>query len=560
MLTFKETGLPLEILNAIEDLGYEKPTPIQEKAIPAILASNQDLILLAQTGTGKTAAFGLPLVHQTNTESRDVQSLVLCPTRELCMQITRDLESFAKYYRDLDVVAVYGGAPIVNQMRALKKGCQIVVGTPGRILDLIRRKALDLSHVRVLVLDEADEMLNMGFQEDLDLILSETPADKQNLLFSATMPPEIARITKKYMNKPGEITVGDRNSGAANVRHEYYMVHAKDRYEALRRFVDLNPAIYGIVFCRTRQDTRDIARKMIQDGYNADALNGEMSQAARDQVMDKFRTKQIRILVATDVAARGLDVDDLTHVVNFELPTDLEVYIHRSGRTGRAGKNGISVSIIHTRESHKIRSLEKMSGKQFERKPVPTGPEICERRLFNFVDTVEHSTVDKSQIESMLPTIHKKLDWLTKEELIERFVSVELQQLMTAYKNAADLNIPERSKNERTKKESQGRLTFKAFELNIGFKHNLSASRLIGIINELMPRKRVRIGKIDIKKKFSIFEIEDEFAQEMEAAFKGYDFEGTQVILQTPRFNVYKPDRPANFPKKKFYKFPGSKR
>ncbi|HAW82313.1 MAG TPA: DEAD/DEAH box helicase, partial [Balneola sp.] len=415
MPTFKELGLKQELLDAVEKLGFTQPTKVQELAIPTILESQRDLIALAQTGTGKTGAFGLPSLHQIDTNSDDVQVLVLSPTRELAIQIARDLKDFAKYQKAVKTVAVYGGANISTQIKALRNGCQVVIGTPGRMLDLINRKQLDVRNVRTLVLDEADEMLNMGFQDDLDAILKDTPKEKQTLLFSATMPKGIAKIAKKYMNNPEEIEVGERNAGAKNVEHHYYMVHAKNRFEALKRVTDMNPDIYGIIFCRTRRETAEIASKLNKDGYDVDLLNGDLSQAQRDDVMDRFRTKDLQLLVATDVAARGLDVNELTHVINYNLPDDLEVYIHRSGRTGRAGNSGISISIIHTRETGRIRALEKMSGKDFIKKEVPSGEEICGIRMLNLIDTVKETKVNEEQMAKFLPEALEKLADLERD-------------------------------------------------------------------------------------------------------------------------------------------------
>ncbi|RLD83641.1 MAG: ATP-dependent helicase, partial [Bacteroidetes bacterium] len=445
MITFKETELNPEILKALDELGFVNPTPIQEKTIPHLLSSERDLVGFAQTGTGKTAAFGLPIIHQIDTKSKNVQAIILSPTRELCVQIAQDITNYAKYTKGLNVVAVYGGTSIDTQIRSLKKGAQIVVGTPGRTLDLIKRKKLKLSTVEYLVLDEADEMLTMGFKDDLDAILEGTPAEKQTLLFSATMPKEIANIAKKYMKDSVEISAGKKNIGAENVNHIYYMVNARDRYLALKRIADINPKIYGIVFCRTRRETKEVAEKLMGDGYNADALHGDLSQAQRDYVMSRFRTKKLQLLVATDVAARGLDVTDLTHIINYNLPDDLEVYIHRSGRTGRAGKKGISISIIHSRETGKIRMIQKKVGKTFEHIPVPSGKEICGKQLYNLIDKVEKIEVDESQIEQFLPEIYKKLDWLSREELIKHFVSAEFNRFLAYYKNAPDLNVSSKS-------------------------------------------------------------------------------------------------------------------
>jgi len=423
MITFKETGLNQDILKALDELGFENPTPIQEKTIPHLLSEEQDLIGFAQTGTGKTAAFGLPVIQKIDTDSKKTQAIILSPTRELCVQIAKDLDNYSKYTKGLSVAAVYGGASIDQQVRSLNKGAQIVVGTPGRTLDLIKRKKLKLSTVRFLILDEADEMLTMGFKDDLDAILEGTPDDKQTLLFSATMPKEIAAIAKKYMKDAIEISAGKKNIGAENVNHVYYMVNARDRYLALKRIADINPKIYGIVFCRTRRETKEVAEKLMADGYNADALHGDLSQAQRDYVMNRFRVKNLQLLVATDVAARGLDVTDLSHIINYNLPDDLEVYIHRSGRTGRAGKKGVCLTIIHSRETGKIKMIQKKVGKPFEHAPVPSGKEICGKQLYNLIDKIEKIEVDNSQIDQFLPEIYKKLEWLSREDLIKHFVS-----------------------------------------------------------------------------------------------------------------------------------------
>jgi len=538
-MTFKETGLHEDILRATSELGFEEPTPIQEKIIPLILDTEDDLIALAQTGTGKTAAFGLPLIQMTDMDSDRVQTIVLCPTRELCMQITKDLTNYSKYTEGFETVAVYGGADIKNQIRALKDGCQVVVGTPGRVMDLINRKALKLSAIKWLVLDEADEMLNMGFKEDLDVILAETPSHKRTFLFSATMPGEIAAIARKYMDHPKEISVGSKNQGAENVRHEYYTVHAKDRYLALKRIVDIYPNIYGIVFCRTRQITKEVADKLMTDGYNADALHGDLSQAQRDYVMNRFRLRQLQLLVATDVAARGLDVNDLTHIINYDLPDDNEIYIHRTGRTARAGKSGIAISIIHTREVRKIKDIERMTGKRFEAKKVPTGVEICEKQLFNLVDRVENVEVDDAQIEQFLPVIYKKLDWLSREELIKHFVSVEFNRFLAYYKNTPDLShetgYREEGRSDYKKKPGKGSYT--RFHINIGLSQGVNPARLIGLINEQTRNRNIPVGKIDLLKNFSFFEVEKRYEDEIKKAFKGAFFDGIKVHL-----DIAKPD------------------
>ena len=485
MILFDEMGLDDSLLKAVEELGFEKPTPIQEKVIPKILIDKSDLVAQAQTGTGKTAAFGLPLIQMADLTNGDIQSLILCPTRELCIQISNDLRKYATHIEGFRVISVYGGANIETQIRNLKKGGQIVVGTPGRVRDLIKRKILKIKKIDWLILDEADEMLTMGFKEELDAILEGTPSDKQTLLFSATMPKEIRRIADTYMNQPDEISVGLKNVGADNVKHEYYISHARNRYEVLKRIADINPQIYGIVFCRTRQETKDVADKFMNDGYNADALHGDLSQSQRDFVMNRFRNRHLQMLIATDVAARGLDVNDLTHVINYNLPDDLEAYIHRSGRTGRAGKSGISISILNTRDSRKVKDLEKITNKPFTRKMIPGGKEICKKQVFNLVDKVEKVELNEGQIEEFLPEIHKKLEWLNREDLIKHFVSIEFNRFLSYYKNAQDLNVEFgnsnkknegfRRKNESTRSSKKG---FTRFYINLGTKNNLSASQI----------------------------------------------------------------------------------
>lgn len=530
METFIESGLRPEIMQAIDQLGFDTPTPVQQETIPVILGSQTDLVALAQTGTGKTAAFGLPIIHLTDLSSTEIQTLVLCPTRELCMQITSDLGKYSAYLKKFKVTAVYGGASIETQIKALKKGTHAVVGTPGRVLDLIRRNVLKLNHIHWLVLDEADEMLNMGFKEDLDTILAQTPEKRQTLLFSATMPKEIAQIAARYMKDPIEISIGKRNAGAENVRHEYYMVHSRDRYLALKRIVDMNPSIYGIVFCRTRQETKEVADKLMQDGYNADALHGDLSQAQRDYVMNRFRIKNLQLLVATDVAARGIDVTDLTHIINYNLPDDLEIYIHRSGRTGRAGKSGVSISIIHTRETGRIADLERMTRKSFERKKVPGGKEICEKQLFNLVDRVEKTEVD-SQIEQFLPVIYKKLEWLTREELIKHFVSVEFNQFLIYYKDAVDLNVQGKEHSSHSRERGKQK-SYTRFFINLGSKSGIDPIGIISLINKKTKGSRVEIGKIDIMKTFSFFEVESRFDQDIQNAFRKTDYNGIPVKVE----------------------------
>jgi ATP-dependent RNA helicase DeaD len=546
-MTFEETGLREEIIRATNELGFTKPTPIQEKMIPLVLESTKDLIALAQTGTGKTAAFGLPLIHLTDMNLQTVQTIVLCPTRELCMQITGDMEKYARYVRNFKTVAVYGGADIRNQMKALKTGCQVVVGTPGRVMDLIKRKVLQLSYIKWLVLDEADEMLNMGFKEDIDTILAETPKEKRTLLFSATMPKEIALIARKYMESPEEVSVGNKNQGAENVRHEFYMVHAKDRYSALKRIADIYPNIYGIIFCRTRQITREVAEKLMTDGYNADALHGDLSQAQRDYVMNRFRLKQLQLLVATDVAARGLDVNDLTHIINYDLPDDNEIYIHRTGRTARAGKSGIAISIIHTREGRKIKDIEKITGKRFEQKRVPTGEEICEKQLFNLIDRVEKVDVDDNRIEHFLPVIYKKLEWLSREDLIKHFVSVEFNRFLTYYKNTPDLNVAQAEDRDRGRSRNKQMVTFR---ISAGYQHGLNATNLIGLINDQTRNRSIQIGKISMGQKSSFFEVDKESQQEISKSFQNAKFEGVKVKVEIAN-NENRDKHPAPYSGKK---------
>ena len=549
------------MLKAIEEMGFETPTPIQEKTIPLILNDHTDIVALAQTGTGKTAAFGLPVIQQIFTDNKSTQALVLCPTRELCLQITKDLNNFSKYQGNINILAVYGGSSINDQIRQLEKGAHIVVATPGRAVDLINRKKLKLNTINWLVLDEADEMLSMGFKDDLDTILSGTPEDKQTLLFSATMPKEIANIARKYMHKPVEVSVGKTNQGAENVSHEYFLVHARDRYEALKRIADVNPKVYGIVFCRTRAETKEVADNLIRDGYNADALHGDLSQEMRDIVMNRFRNRRLQILVATDVAARGLDVNDLTHVINYNLPDDPEIYIHRSGRTGRAGKKGISISIIHLKEKGKLKDIERMLNKKMELKPVPTGRDICEKQLFNLVDKVENVEVNTTNIEDYLQVIYKKLEWLDRESLIKHFVSVEFNRFLAAYENAPDLNVDTSKNNDRnvegkvrgkrserdTKWDRESGfggknnfarhrdVTFSRMFMNIGKSDRMDKRTIINMINETLPGKSVEIGEIEVLRNFSFFEIDRRFEFDVQKAFKQVEFKGKRIGLEVAK-------------------------
>ena len=538
MDNFKATQLHTEILKAISEMGFQTPTPIQAKTIPHLMSSNQDLIATAQTGTGKTAAFGLPSIHLTNIKYKDTQTLVLCPTRELCIQIAKDLAKYSKYLNGINILAVYGGSDIRAQIKSLNKGAHIVIGTPGRTKDLIKRKKLNIGHIARIILDEADEMLTMGFKEDLEMILSHTPKEKQTLLFSATMSQKVVAITQSYMNDPLKIAAAQMNITAENVKHVYYMVNAKERYEVIKRIADINPNIYGIVFCRTRRETKDVANKLMNDGYNADTLNGDLTQAERDEVMGRFRKRQLQLLVATDVAARGLDVDDLSHIINFNLPDDFEIYVHRSGRTGRAGKKGISIAILHTREMRKIREIEKRTKISFSHKDVPTGMDICKTRLLSLIDKVENVDVDEQQIAQFMPDIYKKLEWLERDELIKHFVSTEFNRYLSYYKNARDINISNNSKNRGKKRRDnpnrndRSLTSLSGYYINIGFQSKMNPGRLMGLINECLRSSNAVIGNIEIMKTFSFFEIEKEYEDKLIKSFKGKKFAGISIQIE----------------------------
>jgi ATP-dependent RNA helicase DeaD len=534
MTTFKDLGLNENIIKALTKLGYENPTEIQEKAIPQVIASKTDLKAFAQTGTGKTAAFSLPILEQIDTKSKNTQAIILSPTRELALQIAKNIEEFSTHIENFRVAAVYGGANIEEQIRKLKRGVHIVVGTPGRTVDLINRKQLKLSNIQWLVLDEADEMLNMGFKEELDKILAVTPDDKQTLLFSATFPKEVESIAKNYMYKPIEITSGEKNKGSDQVSHQYYVVSERNRYAALKRIADVNPNIYSIIFCRTRRETQEIADKLIKDGYNADALHGDLSQAQRDSVMGKFRKKHLEILVATDVAARGLDVTDLTHVINHKLPDQIESYTHRSGRTGRAGKEGISIAIVTNREKGKLRPIERMIGKKFVNTPIPTGKEICQNQLLKLIDKVHDIEINESQINDFLPSIYEKLEGLDREELIKRFVSLEFNTFLTYYENAPDLNDSEHMKSSDSRGKRRDDENMTRFFINIGRKDRLNPARLIGLINEQQIAKNIEIGQIEILDTFSFFELDKNYKDQTITAFQEGDvsFEGRGVNVE----------------------------
>ena len=547
MNTFADIGINNDILKGLTSLGFQEPTPVQAQVIPLMLERQVDLVGLAQTGTGKTAAFGLPLIQMTNTKNRQTQVLVLCPTRELCVQVARDLEAFSRHVEGLRILAVYGGASIEQQIKALRKGVQLIVATPGRLNDLIRRGKVDISGVRYVVLDEADEMLQMGFQDELNAILAQTPLEKNTLLFSATMSKEVAAIAGKYMSDPVEVTIGERNAGAENVSHEYYMVPARDRYIALKRIVDNCPNNYSIIFCRTRQETNEVANKLIQDGYNADALHGDLSQPQRDQVMKKFRCKNLQILVATDVAARGLDVNDLTHVINYNLPDDLGNYTHRSGRTGRAGRIGTSVAIVHMKERFKIGEIEKKIKKKFKQCRIPSGVEICKKQLVSLVDVVTKVEVDYDQIDPLYAEISEKLGSLDSEELIKRLVSLEFNRFLEYYKNAPDLNvISDGAKKRQGKREQQRgesannsnrKQKFTRFSLDVGRRDGIMPQDLIGKINGVSGGGRIKVGKIEIMRNTALLEADSRFTPQILDAFHHVKINGKTVSIEVARGN-----------------------
>ena len=540
-MTFKELNLKADILSAIEELGYEQPMPVQEKTIPFMLEQTADLVALAQTGTGKTAAFGLPVLNMIDATRKQVQALVLAPTRELCIQIANDLKGYSKNMRGMRIVPVYGGEDIRTQLRQLDTPPQIIVATPGRLIDLIERGKIELGAIDFLVLDEADEMLNMGFKEDIETILERTPDSRRTMLFSATMPKEIAMIARKYMKNFEEITVGTKNSGSENVEHIYYVSQAKQRYLVLKRIVDLNPDIYGIVFCRTRQETKEVADHLMHDGYNADALHGDLSQAQRDTVMQKFRIRNIQLLVATDVAARGLDVSDLTHVINYNLPDDVEIYTHRSGRTGRANKKGVSVSIIHSKEKFKIKDIERMLKKSFEQQQIPNGLEVCKKQLFFLIDRMQNVEVNEEQILPYIPQIMNQLNDLSKEEILKRFVSLEFNRFLEYYKDADDLNYRERSnrddrgeRGQRAERGERGERGAKSgnrirLKMNIGEREGIDPKRFLGIVNDVTGDKSISIGAIEVTNKFTFFDV---FADQVEKVVTAFAGESDYIVSE----------------------------
>lgn len=554
MKTFEELGVSPEIRKAIEELGYENPMPVQEEVIPYLLGNGNDVVALAQTGTGKTAAFGLPLIQKIDVKNCVPQALVLCPTRELCLQIAGDLTDYSKYITDLKILPVYGGSSIDSQIRSLKRGVHIIVATPGRLIDLMERKVAQLATIRDVVMDEADEMLNMGFTDSINAILENIPQDRNTLMFSATMSPEIARIAKTYLHEAKEITIGTKNEGSKNVNHVAYIVHAKDKYLALKRVVDFYPQIYGIVFCRTRKETQEIADKLIQDGYNADSLHGELSQAQRDLVMQKFRQRHLQLLVATDVAARGLDVNDLTHVINYGLPDDTESYTHRSGRTGRAGKTGISIAIINLREKGRMKEIEHIIKKKFEVSVLPSGQEICQQQLIKVIDDIEKVKVNGEEIETFLPGIYRKLDWLDKEDLIKRVVSLEFNRFLDYYKNAPEIEQPKANEKKSEAKESRkgdkekvGRKAEKGYTrlfLNLGKTDGFYTNQIIDLVNRNLRKERIQIGRIDLMQNFSFFEvIQEQAPQVLKALNKVVLSGGRKVCVEIAGENTGKSDK-----------------
>lgn len=555
MKTFEELGVSPEIRKAIEEMGYENPMPVQEEVIPYLLGNGNDVVALAQTGTGKTAAFGLPLIQKIDVSRRVPQALILCPTRELCLQIAGDLTDYSKYITDLKILPVYGGSSIESQIKSLKAGVHIIVATPGRLIDLMERKVARLDTVADVVMDEADEMLNMGFTDSINAILEKVPEERNTLMFSATMSPEIARIAKTYLHDAKEITIGTKNEGSKNVHHIAYTVHAKDKYLALKRVVDFYPQIYGIIFCRTRKETQEIADKLIQDGYNADSLHGELSQAQRGLVMQKFRQRHLQLLVATDVAARGLDVNDLTHVINYGLPDDTESYTHRSGRTGRAGKTGVSIAIINLREKGKMREIERIIKKKFDLGTLPTGKEICEQQLIKLIDDIEKVKVDEEEIETFLPGIYRKLEWLSKEDLIKRVVSMEFNRFLDYYKNAAEIEQPKGNEKRESPKERKdhgsdrektSRKAEKGYTrlfLNLGKTDGFYANQIIELINRNLKKERIEIGRIDLMQNFSFFEIAEAQAPMVIKALNKTTANGRRVIVEVAGENNGKSDK-----------------
>ena len=525
MNKFEVLGLNDALLKAIEDMGFESPSEVQEKAIPILLQEDTDMVALAQTGTGKTAAFGFPLIQKIDVNSKKTQGLILSPTRELCLQITNELKNYSKYFKGLNTVAIYGGASITEQAGQIKKGAQIIVATPGRMQDMVNRRLVDISAIEYCILDEADEMLNMGFYEDITAILSHTPAEKSTWLFSATMPKEVATIAKKFMRTPVEITVGTKNMGTSNVSHEYYVVNARDRYAALKRLSDANPDIFSVIFCRTKRDTQKVAEQLIEDGYNAAALHGDLSQNQRDLVMKSFRSRQIQMLVATDVAARGIDVDDITHVINYQLPDEIETYTHRSGRTGRAGKSGVSMVIVSKSEARKIKGIERIIGQSFERKDIPDGMEICEVQLFHLANEIKDTKINH-EIDRYLPSINDLFEGLSKEELLKKFFSVEFTRFFNYYNKAQDLN----AKVSGDVAEDEGDST--RFFINIGAKDDFDWMSLKDFLKATLDLGRDDVNRVEVKDSFSFFNVDSSKTNEVLAIFQDFQLHGRHINVE----------------------------
>lgn len=544
MITFRELGLSVDLVKATESLGYINPTPIQEKAIPVLLSGTTDFIGLAQTGTGKTAAFGLPLLQLVDSNKKYPQALIICPTRELCLQIVSEMDLFRQHQEHMSVVAVYGGASITQQIRDLKKGAQIVVATPGRLIDLIERKAVQLQQIRYVVLDEADEMLNMGFQDDIEFILENTTARESTWLFSATMPPEIRKVSKRYMNQPVEVTVGQVNTANKNIDHQYYLVNHHHRYEALKRLIDFHPGIYGIIFTRTKIDAQQIAEKLTRDGYDIDALHGDLSQPQRDKVMGEFRERSLQLLVATDVAARGIDVKDISHVINYELPDDVEVYTHRSGRTGRAGNTGICMSIVTSKETYRIRTIEKMVKAPFHKLELPSGKDVCRKQFYSFMDRLLSADISHGNYETYLPMLQEKFAQVSKEEVLTRLAALEFDRFLKYYENAEDLNIrdnkrdTQKSRRGETREPQGGRSnrnfsdgdTVRLF-VNLGTKDGFYKASFLQFILDMSDLKKDVLGRIDMKEMNSWIEIEKKSAKQMIQSIDGKNYKGRRIRM-----------------------------
>lgn len=542
---FEKLGINPNILKAIEALGFETPTPVQEATIPLLLEAKSDMISLASTGTGKTAAFGLPLLQQLDFGKRSTQALILCPTRELCLQITKDLKNFSKFLPEIKTVAVYGGAPITTQMRELRAGAHIIVATPGRFMDLLNRRVADVKNVDFVILDEADEMLNMGFQEDIETILKQTNESKNTWLFSATMPTQIRRIASKYMNNPREVSIGNKDTTNLNISHEYYVTKSKEKYQTLKRIADFNTDIFAIVFARTKADTQELAELMARDGYNADSLHGDLTQAQRDKVMEKFRKKQLQILIATDVAARGIDVQDITHIIHYSLPDDNEVYIHRSGRTARAGKTGISIAIINSKELNRIRMIEKVCKVSFAKKLIPSGEEVCGHQLLHIVQNVHNVKVNEKELSKYLPQIMEELKDLDRDELIKRFASIEFNRFLNQYVHAPDLNYEGGSEREYNRFEGDSDMT--ELFISLGDIEGLDRNNFMRFLKQF-DLQEVKVGRINVKKTHTYFHVENDKVEQVLAALSGQSVNGRKIRMEVTnsrgeRENKMKDDR-----------------